>query len=91
MGKFSETSLKWSKELGYKTVFWSFAYKDWEVNNQPNPDKAVANILERVHPGAIMLLHSTSKTNSQILGRVIDALKEQGYAFSSLDSLFNEA
>lgn len=87
MGKFNESTLKQAQELGYKTVFWSFAYCDWKNDAQPNKEKAINNILERVHPGAVMLLHSTSKTNSEILGEVIDLLKAEGYQFSTLENL----
>ena len=87
MGKFSELSLEYDKRLGYKTIFWSFAYVDWLENDQPTHTFAKDKIFSRTHNGCIMLLHSTSKTNAEILGNVIDSLREQGYEFHSLDTL----
>lgn len=86
-GKFDETSLKFAQELGYKTVFWSFAYADWDNNSQMSPEKAKNKILDNVHNGEIMLLHPTSATNAQILSEIIRELKSQGYRFGSLDEL----
>ena len=86
-GKFSEANLKKAKELGYKTIFWSFAYADWDNNKQPDPERAIKLIIDNAHNGEIMLLHPTSKTNADILGRVIDELRAQGYSFGSLDQL----
>jgi peptidoglycan-N-acetylmuramic acid deacetylase len=87
MGKYSKNSLKKTQDLGYKTIFWSFAYKDWLVDNQPKEDYAIKKILDGVHPGAIMLLHSVSDTNTKILKTIITELKKQGYEFKSLDDL----
>lgn len=87
MGKYSELSLSYTKELGYKTIFWSFAYKDWDINNQPSHDYAKKMIMDRTHNGAIMLLHAVSKTNTEILDDVIKELKAKGYRFASLDDL----
>ena len=87
MGKYSKNSLKKTKDLGYKTIFWSFAYKDWLVDNQPQEDAAIKKILKGVHPGSIILLHAVSDTNSKILKNVIQELKSQGYEFKSLTEL----
>ena len=84
-GEFSEKSLKNTNNLGYKTVMWSFAYEDWDENNQPNEEKAKEKILENLHNGEIMLLHGNSKTNTNILDEVIKKSKEMGYNFKSLD------
>ena len=84
-GEFSERSLKYTNNLGYKTVMWSFAYEDWDENNQPNEEKAKEKILENLHNGEIMLLHGNSKTNTNILDEVIKKAKEMGYSFKSLD------
>ena len=84
-GEFSERSLKYTNNLGYKTVMWSFAYEDWDENNQPNEEKAKEKILENLHNGEIMLLHGNSKTNTDILDEVIKKSKEMGYSFKSLD------
>lgn len=86
-GKFNESNLGFAKELGYKTIFWSLAYADWLTDNQPTPQTALDKILPRIHPGAIILLHSTSKTNSEILEQVITTLKADGYTFKSVDEL----
>lgn len=87
MGKYSKNSLKKTQELGYKTIFWSFAYKDWLVDNQPKEDYAIKKILNGAHPGAIILLHSVSDTNTKVLKTVITELKKQGYEFKSLNDL----
>ena len=86
-GIFSERTLALTQEMGYTNVFWSFAYMDWDVNSQKGPQFAYDRIMERVHPGAIMLLHAISKDNADALGKVIDELKSQGYEFKSLDEL----
>ena len=78
-----------AKELGYKTVFWSLAYADWDNNNQPNPDEAVEKLVRRTHDGAVILLHATSKTNAQILDRLITRWKDMGYRFAPLTELFD--
>ena len=86
-GKFSEQNLRFAKELGYKTVFWSFAYADWDNNRQPSREDAIKKILENAHPGEIMLLHPTSKTNADILDEFLKYCKNEGYRFGSLDEL----
>ena len=86
-GKYSEDNLKMARELGYTTVFWSLAYVDWYENDQPSREEALNLLNSRIHPGAIVLLHSTSKTNSQILKELIQGWKEQGYVFCSLEDL----
>ena len=85
MGKFSEYSLKQTDDLGYKNIFWSFAYKDFDIKNQPSKDAAEKLILSRIHNGSIILLHAVSKTNSEILDNLISNLKSQGYEFRSLN------
>ena len=77
--EFSEQSLETAKELGYKTIMWSFAYVDWETNNQPLVSEAFDRITGAAHGGGIFLLHSVSETNSKVLGQVIDSLRAQGY------------
>ena len=67
MGKYSVNSLKKTKDLGYKTIFWSFAYKDWIIDNQPSEEEAIKKITNGVHPGCIMLIHAVSKTNTDVL------------------------
>jgi len=86
-GAFSELSLEYAKNLGYTTIFWSFAYCDWLVDDQPTKEFAMSKIIPRTHPGEIALLHSTSKTNANILDEVIVQWKSMGYSFKSLDYL----
>ena len=89
-GKFSEENLKFASELGYKTVFWSFAYADWDNSRQMSPEAAKRKIISNIHNGEIMLLHPTSATNAAILGDVIRELKAQGYSFRTLEQLSRE-
>lgn len=86
-GRFSESNLRFADELGYATVFWSFAYADWDNSHQMSESAAKKKILDNVHDGEIMLLHPTSSTNAKILGDVIKELKLQGYRFGSLEEL----
>ncbi|NEU31865.1 delta-lactam-biosynthetic de-N-acetylase [bacterium LRH843] len=86
-GEFSERSLILSDKLGYTNVFWSMAYKDWEVDKQKGGDYAYNQIMKRIHPGSIMLIHSVSSDNAEALPRVIDDARKQGYVFKSLDDL----
>ncbi|HAX52100.1 delta-lactam-biosynthetic de-N-acetylase [Muricomes intestini] len=83
-GKYSETNLEMAKELGYRTYFWSLAYVDWYQDNQPTKEEAFEKLLGRVHPGAIVLLHSTSKTNAEILDELLTKWEEMGYTFKTL-------
>jgi peptidoglycan-N-acetylmuramic acid deacetylase len=82
-GIFSERSMATIQSLGYSTLFWSFAYKDWVVDEQPDPDAALAKMLEQLHPGAVYLLHAVSSTNAQVLGDFIDAARKEGYTFEA--------
>ena len=86
-GRFSRESMKNLQQLGYKTVFWSFAYADWDNHSQPEPEKAYEKVMSNIHNGAILLLHPTSDTNVQILPRIIKSLKSQGYSFKTVDGL----
>lgn len=87
MGKYSKNSLQQTQNLGYKTIFWSFAYKDWLVKEQPSEEYAIKKIVDGAHPGCIMLLHAVSDTNTKVLKTVIQNLKSQGYEFKSLNEL----
>ena len=87
-GIYSEENLKMAKELGYRTVFWSLAYVDWNNDAQPTKEEAFRKLLPRTHPGAVVLLHSTSSTNAEILEELIGKWKEEGYAFGTLEDLF---
>ena len=87
-GIYSEENLKMAKELGYKTVFWSLAYVDWNNDSQPTREQAFAKLLPRIHPGAVVLLHSTSQTNAEILDELLTKWAQMGYRFGTLDELF---
>lgn len=86
-GKYSESNLQMAQELGYKTFFWSLAYVDWYDDNQPTKEEAFDKLLGRIHPGAIVLLHSTSDTNSLILDELIQKWEEMGYTIRPLTEL----
>lgn len=83
-GKYSESALAAVSDLGYRSVFWSFAYEDWDNCNQPSRENAMQKILSNTHNGAIILLHPTSKTNAEILPDLIKAWREMGYEFGDL-------
>ena len=87
-GVYSEENLQMAQQLGYKTVFWSLAYADWDNKAQPSAQYAFDKLLPRVHNGAVILLHSTSATNAQILDELLTRLKADGYSFQSIDQLF---
>jgi peptidoglycan-N-acetylmuramic acid deacetylase len=80
-GEYTAESLKATQNMGYTTLFWSFAYVDWLTDKQPAPDKALSDLTASLHPGAIYLLHSVSATNADILGEFIDLAVQQGYRF----------
>ncbi|WP_425340351.1 delta-lactam-biosynthetic de-N-acetylase [Ammoniphilus resinae] len=86
-GIFSERTLAKSKELGYTNVFWSIAYKDWDPKNHKGWRYAYDNVMGQLHPGAVILLHAVSKDNADALGQIIDAARQQGYEFKSLDQM----
>lgn len=86
-GKYSVENLKMAKELGYKTFFWSLAYVDWNVDAQPTKEEAFEKLTGRIHPGAIVLLHNTSKTNGEILDELLTKWEEMGYTFEPLKNL----
>ena len=88
-GLYSGENLKQAQALGYKTVFWSLAYADWDNANQPDPDSAVEKLTGRLHDGAVILLHATSKTNGEILERLIGKWQDMGYRFAPLTELFD--
>ena len=85
MGEYSERTLKITKELGYTSTMWSFAYDDWDVNKQGRTEYGKKKILDNFHNGEVMLLHATSKDNMEILDEVIKEAKNQGYKFKSLN------
>ncbi len=85
-GAFSPRVLALTQSVGYQTVLWSYAYKDWDPDNQPDPASALEKTVEAAHPGAIYLLHAVSKTNAEILGDFIDQVRAKGYTFATWDS-----
>ena len=87
-GNYSEENLKMAQALGYKTVFWSLAYVDWQNDAQPTAEYAFSKLLPRTHNGAVVLLHSTSATNAEILDELLTRWEEMGYRFGTLDALF---
>ena len=87
MGKYSKKSLEMTKALGYKSIFWSFAYKDWLVDDQPSESFAIEKIKKGAHPGGILLLHAVSNTNTKVMKQVLSDLQVEGYVFKSLDEL----
>ena len=86
-GIYSTLNLSMAQELGYHTFFWSLAYVDWYQDDQPDPQEAIDKLTRRIHPGAIVLLHSTSSTNAQILDELLTKWEEIGYSFHSLEEL----
>ena len=86
-GKYSTNNLNMAKQLGYSTFFWSLAYVDWNVDKQPSHEEALSKLTERVHPGAVVLLHNTSKTNGEILDELLTKWEEMGYTFGTLEEL----
>ena len=88
-GKFNEESMKAVQSLGYTTVFWSLAYADWDNNAQPTREAALQKLLPRTHNGAIVLLHSTSATNAEILDELLTKWEQEGYRFETLDKVFS--
>ena len=87
-GVYSEENLKLAQALGYRTVFWSLAYVDWYQDDQPTAEQAFSKLLPRIHPGAVVLLHSTSQRNARILDTLLSKWEEMGYSFGTLDELF---
>ena len=89
-GIYSKDNLRYAKELGYKTVFWSLAYVDWNNDKQPTAETAFSKLIPRIHNGAVVLLHSTSQTNAEIMDALLTRWKDMGYRFESIDTLFSK-
>lgn len=87
MGEYSEKSLAMTQQLGYKSIFWSFAHRDWLVDDQPDVNTTYTRVMNGVHNGEIMLLHAVSKSNTEALDSILKDLKAQGYRFASLEEL----
>ena len=86
-GRYSEEALKVVSDMGYKTIFWSFAYDDWDNSRQPNVTKAYDKVISNTHDGAVLLFHPTSETNVEILPSLIKEWRAMGYRFGTLDEL----
>ena len=89
-GVYSEENLKMARDLGYRTVFWSLAYADWNNDSQPTKEQAFSKLIPRIHNGAVVLLHSTSATTAEILDELLTKWKEMGYSFITLEELFSQ-
>ncbi|AOZ94148.1 delta-lactam-biosynthetic de-N-acetylase [Paenibacillus crassostreae] len=86
-GIFNEVMLESSRTEGYTNVFWSVAYKDWDINVQKGSEYAYTQVMNQLHPGAVILLHSVSKDNAEAMGQIIDGARKQGFVFKSLTEL----
>ncbi|WP_186576778.1 delta-lactam-biosynthetic de-N-acetylase [Aquibacillus kalidii] len=86
-GTFNEQTIKWANEFGYIHMFWSLAFVDWNTGSQGGWEKAYKQVIDQIHPGAVILLHTVSKDNAEALEYMIDDLRKQGYTFKSLDDL----
>ena len=86
-GKYNTENLQMAKDMGYHTFFWSLAYVDWIQDEQPTKEQAFSKLLSRIHPGAVVLLHSTSSTNAAILDELLTKWEEMGYHFAPLSEL----
>ncbi len=90
-GRFSEKNLRAAVDCGYKTVFWSYAYADWDNNRQPDANKAYSKIISHTHNGEVILLHPTSSTNAEIMDRLLTEWESMGYRFGTLYELCEKA
>ena len=89
--KYSTENLQMAKDLGYDTFFWSLAYVDWYVDDQPTAEAAFDKLIGRIHPGAVVLLHNTSSTNAMVLDELLTKWEEMGYTFKPLSDFVNES
>lgn len=87
-GKYNLNNLEMANKFGYKTFFWSLAYSDWNQNSQPSKATAMSKLTERIHPGAVVLLHNTSKTNGEVIDELLTEWEKMGYTFKPLSNLF---
>ncbi len=87
-GEYSECALELVTSIGFKSIFWSVAYSDWDTANQNGGDYAFSTVVSRFHPGAVILLHAVSQDNSDALGKIIDEAHNQGYTFKTLGEYF---
>ena len=85
MGNYSPASLSYAKEMGYRVVFWSMAFKDWDITAQPGAEYSYQHVVNNIHPGAVILLHAVSQSNTEALDRIIKDLSAAGYTFATFD------
>ncbi len=90
-GKANAENIRMAQQLGYSTVFWSLAYVDWDTEDQPSHDAAFDKLTSRIHPGAVVLLHNTSRTNGEILDELLTKWEDMGYSFKPLSALMGDA
>lgn len=90
-GIYNKNNMQMAKEMGYKTFFWSLAYVDWLQDKQPTKEEALSKLTSRVHPGAIVLLHNTSKTNGEVLDELLTKWEGMGYTFQTLEQLISSS
>ena len=88
-GEFSERTLQLTSNLEYVTVMWSLAYDDFDEKNQKGEEYAKSKILDNIHPGAIILLHATSKDNANVLDYCIKEIRNMGYEIKNIDEFEN--
>ncbi len=84
-GEYSEKALDVLNSMGYMCVFWSLAYADWDTDNQKGKEYALKTVTDRIHPGAVILLHAVSRDNAEALGEIIDCVRNAGYEFADLE------
>ena len=89
-GIYSQENLEMARDLGYRTVFWSLAYVDWNNDAQPSKEQAFSKLIPRIHNGAVVLLHSTSTTNAAILDELLTKWEAMGYRFAPISQLFSQ-
>lgn len=84
-GEYNDRTLRITRDMGYKNVFWSFAYQDWEQNTSHGKEYAYNKVMAGLHGGAVILLHAVSRDNAEALGDIIDGARAKGYEFRSLN------
>ena len=89
-GAYSENALELVTSVGYKSVFWSLAHGDYDTGKQPTVEKTFKTVTDRFHPGAVILLHAISESNTKALADIIDEANAQGYTFKTLDDYFKQ-
>lgn len=86
-GTFNEQTLEWANEFGYTHAFWSLAFVDWQTDKQRGWQYAYDSVIDQIHPGAVILLHTVSEDNAEALSQLVDELRKRGYRFGDLNEL----